>query len=102
MAKVKPVNAHVFALLRSTRPSEFDGATLILEVFFRFHKEKFEEPKIMDLLCESLSAVLGKKVRFKFTLAERGSKLPSAVRASNVSEIDSSELSKIAQEIFSK
>lgn len=102
LAKVRPVNAHVVALLKSTRPSTFDGANLVLEVFFKFHKEKLEEPKIMNLLCEVLEEVLGKPVSLKFILANRESRPTKTVTVSDVAEIGDDELSKMAAEIFSK
>lgn len=102
LAKVRPLNAHVVALLRSTRPSAFDGANLVLEVFFKFHKEKLEEPKIMNLLCEILEKVLGKPVSLKFILANRESRPTKTVTVSDVAEIGDDELSKMAAEIFSK
>ncbi len=102
LAKVRPLNAHVVALLRSTRPGAFDGANLVLEVFFKFHKEKLEEPKIMNLLCEVLEEVLGKPVSLKFVLANRESRPTKTVTVSDVAEIGDDELSKMAAEIFSK
>ncbi|MDO8486890.1 MAG: DNA polymerase III subunit gamma/tau [Candidatus Curtissbacteria bacterium] len=102
LAKVRPVNAHVVALLKSTRPSAFDGVNLVLEVFFKFHKEKLEEPKIMNLLCEVLEEVLGKPVSLKFVLANRESRPTKTVTVSDVAEIGDDELSKMAAEIFSK
>ncbi len=102
LAKVRPHNAHVVALLKSTRPSTFDGANLVLEVFFKFHKEKLEEPKIMNLLCEVLEEVLGRPVSLKFVLANRESRPTKTVTVSDVAEIGDDELSKMAAEIFSK
>ncbi|MBI2599117.1 DNA polymerase III subunit gamma/tau [Candidatus Curtissbacteria bacterium] len=102
LAKVKPVNAHVVALLRSTRPTGFDGVTLILEVFFKFHKEKLEEPRIMDLVSSTLEEVLGKPVSLKLVLADRETRPPKTVTVSDVAEIGDDELSKMAAEIFSK
>ncbi|MEX2028440.1 MAG: DNA polymerase III subunit gamma/tau [Candidatus Curtissbacteria bacterium] len=102
MAHIRPVNAHVVALLRSARPTTFDGANLVLEVFFKFHKEKLEEPKIMDLLCGTLEEVLGKPVSLKLVLANRESMPTKTVTVSDVAEIGDDELSKMAAEIFSK
>jgi len=100
--RVKGINAHVVALLRSTKPAEFDGRLLTLEVFYRFHKEKLEEPKILAILDKNMEEVVGRPVSFKFVLAKRESKPTVAVVASNVMDIRENELEKIAQEIFSK
>jgi len=102
LLSVKDKNAHVFALLRSTRPDRVEGDNLVLTVFFRFHKEKLEEIKISDMLADTLSDLLGKQVRMKFTLAERQVKLPKVVAASDVTDISGDDLTQIAAEIFSK
>ncbi|MFI5205532.1 MAG: hypothetical protein ACHQVK_01190, partial [Candidatus Paceibacterales bacterium] len=102
LGKVRPMNAHVVALLRSARPTGFDGANLVVEVFFKFHKEKLEEPKIMDLLCEVLESVLGKPVSLKLVLANRTSMPTKTVTVSDVVEIGDDELATMAAEIFSK
>ncbi|KKR77924.1 MAG: polymerase III, subunit gamma and tau protein [Candidatus Curtissbacteria bacterium GW2011_GWA1_40_9] len=100
--RVRPVNAHVFALLRATRPASYDGEHVTLEVFYRFHKDKLEEPKIIKMLDAHMAKTLGRKVRLKFTLAERGSRPTATVARSNVIETAGRDLEKIAQEIFSK
>lgn len=102
LAKVRPANAHVVALLRSARPKDVVDGTLKLEVFFRFHKEKLEEPKIMDLLCTMLSDLIGQKIALKMELAQRTSKPTAAVVKSDVAEPERGDLSKIAEEIFLK
>ncbi len=102
LAKVRPINAHVVALLRSARPVNFDGANLVLEVFFKFHKEKLEERKIIDMLCGVLGEVLEGPIFLSFVLANRESKPTKTVTVSDVTEIADDELSKMAAEIFSK
>ncbi len=100
--RVKRVNAHVVALLRSTKPVDFDGRLLTLEVFYRFHKEKLEEPKILAILDKTMGDLMEKPIGFKFILAKKESKPTSAVSASDVMDIRENELELIAQEIFSK
>ena len=102
IAKVKPVNAHVVALLRSARPVDFDGSRLTVEVFYRFHKEKLEEPKIIRMLDAVMEDVMGTSVKFKFELAKGTVKPPRVVLKSDVVEISSEDLAKMTQEIFSK
>lgn len=102
LAKVKPKNAHVEALLRSTRPTSLSSDKLILEVFWRFHKEKLSEPKIISMLEETMSEVLGQNLRLELVLAERKSAAPAAVKSSDVVEIDEGDLERLAAEIFSK
>ena len=100
--KVRPLNAHVVALLRSTKPLDYDGESLMLEVFYRFHKDKLEEPKIVRMLDTVLEEVMGKTIKLKFSLAKRDSKPTIAVNRSDVIDVKADELEMIAQEIFSK
>lgn len=105
LKRVKPVNAHVLALLRSTRPTGFDGDNLVIEVFYRFHKEKLEEPKIIRQLDEILTEVMGGPTRLKLVLAAQESKPTRTVAVSNVLDIGGSDLDdieKMAKEIFAK
>ena len=99
---LKEANIHVPALLRSTKTLDFDGENLTLEVFYRFHKDKLEEPKIIKMLNETISQVMGASIKFKFILAKKEAKLPAAVARSNVVDIKEDELAQIAREIFSK
>jgi len=102
LQKVRPHNTHLTAILRATRPFQFEGSDLICEVFYRFHKEKLEEIKTIRLLEEIMEEVMGKKIKLKFVLVKKAEQAPKAVKSSDVIDIDSQELEKIAQEIFLK
>ncbi|MBI3341990.1 hypothetical protein HY024_02610, partial [Candidatus Curtissbacteria bacterium] len=103
LGRVRPINAHVVALLRSTRPTEIADDTLVLEVFFRFHKDKLGERKILDMLCTQLTEVIGTPVNIELRLAEKSTKPTTAVTKSDVVEVPrGDDLSKIAEEIFLK
>ena len=49
-----------------------------------------------------MQEIISKPVKFKFVLALRGKTPPQAVKASNVMDIDTQDMAKMAQEIFSK
>lgn len=100
--RVRGANAHVFALLRATKPRDIEGESLSLEVFYRFHKDKLEEPKIIKMLDTTMGEVLGKDIRLRFVLAARESQPTKTVAKSDVVDTRASELEQIAQEIFSK
>ena len=102
LQKVRPHNTHLTAVLRSVRPFDFDGQNLTCEVFYRFHKEKLEEIKISRLLEEIMEEVMGFKIKLRFVLAKKTAEAPKPVKSSDVVDIDSQELEKIAQEIFLK
>jgi DNA polymerase III polC-type N-terminus. len=50
LKKVKPMNHSIEALLRSTKPLEFDGERLVLEVFYQFHYDKLNTDKCRQIV----------------------------------------------------
>jgi len=103
--RVRPQNTHIMAILRSTRPIDFNNDNLILEVFYRFHKEKLEEPKITSMLEGLLFETLGFNVGLKFILGKRENNLPKSVSKSDVVDVDFEHFDKVSREIaeiFSK
>lgn len=103
LEKVRKVNVHLFALLKSTRPVGVEGDILTIEVFYRFHKDKLAEPKIVKMLSDFWEEILGSYVGLNFVLVAKNSKkAPEAVAASDVMDVSADDLSKLAQEIFSK
>jgi hypothetical protein len=70
---VKPKNHSVEALLRSTRPIGFDGQSLELEVFYKFHLDKLATEKCREIVETSVAEVfgLGGPVRLALKLGER-------------------------------
>ena len=85
---VKPHNHSVEALLRSTRPVEFDGENLMLEVFYKFHKDKLETDKCRQIVEDAVGEAFGMgPVRLELKLGERAPQV----------EVD---IIKAAEEIF--
>lgn len=70
LTAVRPKNASTEALLRAATPLGFDGKSLTLGVFYRFHKERLEEHYHKSLLEEVTEHVLGSKVKVVCTLTE--------------------------------
>jgi len=56
---VRPYNHSVEALLRSTKPINYDGDTLLLEVFYKFHKDKLESEKCRQIVEIAVGEVFG-------------------------------------------
>ncbi len=105
LARLKLKNAHVVALLRATRRSELVDNVLTLEVFYKFHKQKLEEPKIIAMLDTMMGETFGDQLKLKFVLAEKNGAQPKVVQKSDVAEITAGnleDLEKIAHEIFSE
>jgi len=105
LSKVRPVNAHVMAILRATKPVEFIDGKLTLEVYYRFHKEKLEESKIASMLEGKLEEVINSQVTVNIVLAAKETKPPKPVSESDVVDVDIAHIEKISSdiaEIFSK
>jgi DNA polymerase-3 subunit gamma/tau len=67
---IRPINSSTEALLRASKPIGFDGKTLTLGVFYRFHKEKLESHPHINLLEETITETTGKKVRVNCILTK--------------------------------
>ena len=103
LEKVRKVNVHLLALLKSTRPTAISGDILTIEAYYRFHKDKLEEPKIVKMLQGFMEELLGTRVGIVVVIAQKkGRATPAVVEQSDVEEVSSSDLSDLAQEIFSK
>lgn len=68
---VKSYNHSLEALLKSCRPVKVEEGTLILEVFYKFHKERLEEPKNKSTLEKVVSEVLAVPVKVRCVLKEK-------------------------------
>jgi DNA polymerase-3 subunit gamma/tau len=102
LAQVKPINTSIEALLRAARPLGFDGNTLTLGVYYRFHKERLEDGHHRRILEEVVAQVMGVPVRVFCTLTEPPTKAePKPVEEKPVlTEGEDEDIIKIAEEIF--
>ena len=67
---VKPVNASVEALLRSSKPIAYDGKVLTLGVYYKFHKERLEDVSHRRVLEDIVARVLGSPTRVTCVLVD--------------------------------
>lgn len=68
VAATKSVNHSLNAFLKAAKPQGWANGCLTVEVAYKFHKEKLEEPKNRDILEQVMSDIMGKKIRVKFEL----------------------------------
>jgi len=66
----------------------FDGKNLVLEVFYRFHKERLEIARYRELVETVASKVLKSPVGVRYYLSEKGKKS------------NDDDIIKTAQEVF--
>lgn len=103
LGAVKPYNHSVEAFLRAARPKKIKDGKLLIEVFYKFHKEKLEEEKNRKIVEMGLLKVFGGAVRFDCVLAEADSKrtMPMAiVNKGDEKVVSESEIYDVAKNIF--
>jgi DNA polymerase-3 subunit gamma/tau len=67
---IKPFNHSVEAFLRATRPKSINGKTLLLEVFYPFHKDRLEEAKNRKIVEDCMAKVFGINLCFECVLGK--------------------------------
>jgi len=68
---VRPMNHSVAAFLRASRPKVIEhGDTLVLEVFYKFHKDKLEEERNRKIVETGLEKICGHFLKTKCVLRE--------------------------------
>ncbi len=70
LRQVKPENHSLEALLRSARPKEVDGNNLVIEVFYKFHKDKLSGVQSLDILGRVLEKVFNCSLRASYILTD--------------------------------
>ncbi len=70
LTEIRPKNASTEALLRAAKPVEFDGKTLTLGVYYRFHKERLEANPHREILGGVVEELFGNPIRIVCTLTE--------------------------------
>ncbi len=102
LAKIKPINTSIEALLRASKPLGFDGKVLTLGVFYRFHKERLEDGRNRKILEDVVNAVMGTPVKVVCTLTEPPIKkvVEEVTTTAVLTEGEDKDIIKIAEEIF--
>ena len=72
VAATKPHNHSLNAFLKAAKPTEIKNGSLIIQVMYKFHAEKLQEPKNRDILEQVINDIIGNKVKVKFELKSRG------------------------------
>lgn len=70
LEKVRPLNHSVQAFLKASRPLACESDFLILEVFYKFHKDQLESEKCRRIFEKCASEVLGCSIKLKCSLSE--------------------------------
>lgn len=101
LARIRPINASIEALLRSSKPIGFDGKTLTLGVYYRFHKERLEDGHHRRILEDVITDVVGTPVRVICILTELPVRIIEEVKKEPIlTENAEADIIKVAEEIF--
>jgi DNA polymerase-3 subunit gamma/tau len=74
MQKVRPKNHSVEALLRACQPLSIEKGFLVIEVFYKFHKDRLECDRYRQIVEEAVAEVVGVPIRLRYKLGERAAK----------------------------
>jgi len=100
LAKVKSKSVPVEGLLRATRPIGLDGARVLIEATYQFHKEQLELARNSLVLEEILESVFGEPLRIRVSIGS-GTKTILSSPHNNVSgKVDDEGLVQAAQDAF--
>lgn len=99
---VKPVNASIEALLRAARPVNYDGKTLTLGVYYKFHKERLEDVHHRIVLEDIVGKVLKSPTKVVCALTEPPPKkiIEKTETDTILTEGKDQDIVKVAEEIF--
>ena len=114
LSQIRPKNTSTEALLRAAKPINYDGKTLEIGVFYKFHKERLESSQHRMFLEDAAAEILGNGTKVVCTLKEqlREVILPKSeeIATNNESRETGSEVSltenedediiKVAKDIF--
>lgn len=70
--EVKSRNHSVSAVLRSTRPKSVEHGIVTIEAFYKFHKEKLDEPKAKDAIAGTIKTLFGEQPTIDIVLGKKG------------------------------
>lgn len=94
LSEIKPLSVSIEGLLRNSKPLEFDGKHLKIEVSYKFHKDKLEETKNRKMLEDCMEKIFENRVAIECLVTNQ----PAKVRLTN----DKNEnIMTVAEEMFS-
>lgn len=74
LEKIRPLNHSIEALLRSAQPKKLEEKTLVLEVFYRFHKDQLELSRNRTIIEKVVAEVFGSPRKVKCVLSKKPKK----------------------------
>ena len=102
ISEVHPINISIEGLLRSSKPISYDGKTLTLGVYYKFHKERLEDMHHKKILEDVIEKILNCPTRIVCTLVEPPPKtiIEEVKKETILTETKEPDIVKAAEEIF--
>lgn len=94
----KTANHSLEALLRATKPKAVRDNTLLLEVFYAFHKEQLEQQRHHLLLEDMLKTLFGQPMRLEFQLANTTK--PTQDDSDVTGKLQDEQVAQAAEDLF--
>lgn len=103
LARVRPQNHSLEALLKAASPKALKGDVLTIEVAYPFHKQQLELNRYKTVVELALAEVLSTHLNLQYVLREVPGRLqPERRENENITTVNDEELMRAAQEIFGK
>ncbi len=98
---IAPINSSLAGLLRSTKPKSVENHALVIEVFYKFHKEQLEQDTKRRLIEDALRQLTGLN-QVRLVLGEKAtSAMHSMPEVDNIELVpEDGELAQAVQDIF--
>jgi DNA polymerase III subunit gamma/tau len=100
LTEIRLKNTAVDALLRAAKPLSFDGSSIVIGVYYRFHKERLEIVQNKRAFEDIASSVLGSEIRVSFELTERDNATPPIKTDPPLTAAVDKDILSAAKEIF--
>jgi DNA polymerase-3 subunit gamma/tau len=69
--EVKKANNSISGVLRSAKPKEIQGDTLIIETAYSFHKDKLSEPTSKEVITHAIKQLFGESIKLEIILIKK-------------------------------
>ena len=85
LSLISKENGSVKALMKSGKIQKIEGSSVIIEVFYSFHKERLENPKNKKIVEKAFYEIYGYKLNIKCVVsAEKPPKKPLSSKESGI------------------
>lgn len=99
---LRPKNHSLEALLKASRPVKLEDEEIVVEVYYKFHKEQLELVRYKAMVEAAVREVIAEGLRLKYILGKRREGVEKADQIEeNISgKVEDEEIVKAAEEIF--